>query len=68
MIPIYYNHRHIHSPISVIVEIILHGDASHEVYYKQEGGDFFPNLNHVNVMNPKQVYDPKLISFAFRTT
>jgi hypothetical protein len=50
------------------METILHGDANHEVYHKEEGGDFLPNLNHVNVVNPKQVYDPKLISFALITT
>jgi hypothetical protein len=33
------------------------------IYYKEEGGNLFPNLGHVNVVNPKQVYDLKLILF-----
>jgi hypothetical protein len=35
---------------------------------RRKGGDILPNLNHVNVVNPNQVYDPKLISFALITT
>jgi hypothetical protein len=25
----------------------------HIIYYKEEGDGFFPNLSHLNVMNPK---------------
>jgi hypothetical protein len=63
MIPKYKNHCHIHSLKSVIC-----GDHFAWVYYKEEGGDFLPNLNHMHVVNPKQVYDPKLISFALIAT
>jgi len=35
--------------------------------YKEEGGDFFPNLGHVSVMSPKQVCDKKSIPFVVAT-
>jgi len=35
-----------------------------KIYYKEEGGGLFTNPCHVNVMNPKQVHDPKLVPFA----
>ncbi len=34
-----------------------------KIYYKEEGGGLLPNLGHVSVVNPKQVYDLKLIPF-----
>jgi len=33
------------------------------IHYKEEEGGLLPSLGHVNVLNPKQVHDPKLTPF-----
>jgi len=33
----------------------------------EEGGGLLPNSNYANVMNPKQIYNPKLSSFSLIT-
>jgi hypothetical protein len=38
-----------------------------KVHYKEKNGHFFINLSHINVMSPKQIYDPKLTSFSQTT-
>jgi len=35
--------------------------------YKEDGVGFFPNLSHVNVVNPRQVCDPKLAPLPLTT-
>ncbi len=35
-----------------------------KVYYRQEGEDILPSSKCVNVMSPKQMYDPKLVPFS----
>lgn len=37
--------------------------VTHRIYYK-EGGNCFPNLGHVSVVNPNQVTNPKLAPFV----
>lgn len=40
----------------------------HILHYKEKDDRFFfSNLSYVNVMNPKQVYDPKLVLFSLIT-
>jgi hypothetical protein len=38
-----------------------------KVYYREGNVSFFPSLNHVNVMSPRQVQDSKLILFPLTT-
>jgi uncharacterized membrane protein len=34
--------------------------VSHKMYYKEEDDGLFPSLDHVSVISPRQVHDPKL--------
>jgi len=38
------------------------------IHYKEEGGDFLPNLGCMNVMNSRQIHDSKLASFSLITS
>jgi hypothetical protein len=36
-----------------------------KIYYRKENDGLLSNLNHMNIMNPKQIQScPKLVSFA----
>jgi hypothetical protein len=38
-----------------------------KIYYREEGGIFLSNVGHVNVVNPKEIYDLMLVSISLTT-